>query len=75
MQTIQINRLEDHGAIILVAEYRSINLVGPKLPELLDGWISMIKCPRISKNQNGKDKLKWNIIKETFYQTIDKILP
>lgn len=40
MQTIQINRLEDHGAIILVAEYRSINLVGPKLHQFLDGWIS-----------------------------------
>jgi hypothetical protein len=31
MQSIQINRLEDHGAIILVDEYSSINLLGPKL--------------------------------------------
>jgi len=34
--------LEDNGAIILVDEYRSINLIGPKLSELLDDQISKI---------------------------------
>jgi len=38
----ELKRLEDNGAIILVDEYRSINLIGPKLSELLDDQISKI---------------------------------
>jgi len=38
----ELKRLEDNGSIILVDEYRSINLVGPKLSELLDDRVSKI---------------------------------
>ena len=72
--TIQINRLEDHGAIILVDEYRLINLVGPKLHEFLHGWISKIyrsyECQRIRIKKTSSNEIT---IKEMFHQTINQV--
>ncbi len=70
--TIQINRLEDHGVIILVDEYRLINLVGPKLYEFMHGWISKIyrsyECRRIRIKKTSSHEIT---IKEMFNQTIN----
>ena len=73
MQSIQINRLEDHGAIILVDEYSSINLVGPKLQSSCTVGFQRCRsyeCRRIRIKKTSSNEIT---IKEMFHQTINQV--